>query len=177
MSADPVGESNGAGRRTPRWIWVLLVCSLALNLLVVGLFAGSWWKHRGPDGGRYHVFTGAIERLMEDLPEAKRNHAAELVARYRESEKPLRNDRREARRAAKDAILTEPYDEQTVAAALARFREIRSGQHESMHMMMQGLLKELTLEERKKLLDYIRAGFRQRWRGRKPKPDNSSSRQ
>lgn len=144
-----------------RWIWIVLIASLALNLLFVGFVAGSWWRHGGP-GGRHQIITGSVEKLMQDLPPAKREHASALLKQHRETVKPARQQIKEAKKAAKEALLTEPYDEEKVKAALSRFREIRSLRHESQHNMLLGLLKELNLEEREKLLNNIRAGFRAR---------------
>jgi uncharacterized membrane protein len=104
---------------------------------------------------------------MKDLPDAKRQNAGELLKRHRETVRLLRKQIREHRRVAKDAVLTDPYDEAKVASAFARFRELRTGQHHSMHTMMMELLKGLTLKEREELLNHIRASFRKRWRGRR----------
>jgi len=168
------GNKGGTPPARRRWLWPVLVISLALNLLFVGLMAGSWWRH-GKHGGRNKVFTGAIERLMKELPEAKRQHAAELLDRRREAVKPVRGQIRQARDAAKDAVLTDPYDEEKVAAALAQFRNIRTSQHEATHEMIMGLMKELNLQERQKLLDYIQEGFRKRWRRKGDKERKSDS--
>lgn len=166
MSAAPSNPaSNGGGVKRRRWIWIVLIASLALNLLFVGFMAGSWWRHGGP-GERHKIITGAVEKLMQDLPQAKKDHAAALLKRHRETIKPVRQQIREAKNAAKEALLTEPYDEEKVKAALLRFREIRALRHESQHRMLLDLLKELNLEEREKLLNNIRAGFRARWRNR-----------
>jgi uncharacterized membrane protein len=121
------------------------------------------WMHGGGPGARHRVFTGAVEALMKDLPDAKREHAGELLKSHRSRVSQLRKQLRQHRRTAKDAILTDPYDEAKVADTLARFRELRTGQHQSMHTMMMGLMKDLTLKEREQLLNHIRAGFRHRW--------------
>ena len=158
-------KPDGSGKR--RWLWPLLIVSLALNLLFVGVVVGRIWIHGGRPVAHERIFTGAIERLMKDLPEAKRQTASELLAHHREQVRTLRKQIRDARSAARDAVLSEPYDEDRVAKALARFREIRAGQHQSMHDMIMALLKGLSLEERKQLLHHIRAGFRHhrgRWR-------------
>ena len=156
----------GSGADTPkrrRWVLPVLVVSLALNLLFVGLIAGSWWRH-GPSASRDRIITGAVERLMQDLPEDKRSHAAQLLKQHRESVRPVREQLRDARAAAKEAVHADPYTEVKIQAALARFRDIRTSQHESMHAMVMDLMKQLTLEERKELLNLIQAGFRSRWR-------------
>ncbi|MFQ5625389.1 MAG: periplasmic heavy metal sensor [Methyloligellaceae bacterium] len=170
------------GQKKRRWLWPLLIISLGLNLLFVGLVAGRIWTHGygGHPAARNRILTGAVERLMKDLPEAKRQHARELLRRHRESVKPVRQQIRKARRAAKDAVLTEPYDEAKVAKALALFREIRTGQHQSIHGMMMALMMDLSLEERKQLLDHIRAGFRhhrRRWRRHQGMPGGGAPRQ
>ena len=42
----PSTRAIEAGRRMPRWSLMLLIASLALNLIVVGLVAGSIWRAR-----------------------------------------------------------------------------------------------------------------------------------
>lgn len=170
MNADAqTGKKTGEPNKR-RWLWPLLIVSLGLNLLFVGLVAGRMWMHGGSPDGRHRVFTGAVEALMKDLPDAKRQHAGVLLKRHRTTVRQLGKQVREQRRAAKDAVLTDPYDEAKVAKAFARFREIRTGQHQSMHTMMIDLLKDLTLKEREQLLNHIRAGFRHRW-GRHHRPN------
>lgn len=171
MSADPVGGDKAVGRRTSRWLRIVLILSLAINLLIAGVVAGRWWMHGRPHGPGQHPFTAAIERLMKDLPEAKREHAGELLKHHRDTVRPLRELSREAREGAREAILTDPYDEAKVKTAFDRFRDIRQTRRQSTRDMMLGLMRELNLEERKKLLNYIRAGFRKRWRGRRPGND------
>ena len=165
MNADAQKGNKAAEPGKRRWLWPLLIVSLGLNLLFVGLVAGRMWTHGGGPGARHRVFTGAVESLMKDLPDAKRQRAGELLKRHRSTVRQLRKQLRDQRRVAKDAVLTEPYDEVKVGEAFARFREIRTGQHQSMHTMLGELLKGLTLKEREQLLSHIRAGFRRR-RGR-----------
>lgn len=165
MNADAQKGNKAAEPGKRRWLWPLLIVSLGLNLLFVGLVAGRMWMHEGGPGARHRVFTGAVESLMKDLPDSKRQHAGELLKRHRSTVRQLRKQLREQRRVARDAVLTEPYDEVKVGEAFARFRELRTGQHQSMHTMLGELLKGLTLKEREQLLNHIRAGFRNR-RGR-----------
>lgn len=164
MSSDTTSSNKAVAPKKRRWLWPLLVISLGLNLLFVGLVAGRMWLHGGGKDSRYRVFTGAVEKLMKDLPQAKREHAGELLERHRTTVRQLRKQIREQRRVTKDAVLTEPYSEVKVSEAFARFRELRTAQHQSMHTMMLDLLKGLTLKEREALLNHIRASFRGRWR-------------
>jgi len=75
---------------------------------------------------------------------------------------PLRKQIREARRTAEAALLADTYNEEKVAQALGQLRTIKIGMHQSMHTMMMGLLKDLTLMERRELVKQIHAGFRHR---------------
>lgn len=163
MNADTRTGNKASEPGKRRWLWPVLIVSLGFNLLFVGLVAGRMWTHGGGPGARHRIFTGAVESLMKDLPDAKRQRAGELLKTHRSTVRQLRKQIREHRRVAKDAVLTEPYDEVKVGEAFARFREIRTGQHQSMHTMLGELLKGLTLKEREQLLNHIRAGFRRRW--------------
>lgn len=164
MSSDATSNEKAGGEKKRRWLWPLLVVSVGLNLLFVGLVAGRVWLHEGGKERRHRIFTGAVEKLMQDLPEAKRQNAGALLERHRTTVRQIRKQIRKQRRVTKEAVLTEPYDELKVSQALARFRVLRTEQHQSMHAMMLDLLKGLNLKEREVLLKHIRASFRGRWR-------------
>ena len=147
--------------RSRRWVLPLLIVSLGLNLLFIGLVAGRMWAgFDGPRGAPHRIVTRAVEKFYGELPDSKKQRADELLQRQRKNNKALRGDLRKARKEAKDAALATTYDEEKLAAALARLREIRTSQHKAMHAMMLELLTDLSLEERKILIRYIRAEFR-----------------
>lgn len=154
-------KSQSGAPRGRRWVLPLLIVSLGLNLLFVGLVAGRMWAHLdGPRGEPHRIVTRAVKKFSGELPEAKKKRADELLQRQRERNKAVKAELRKARKEAREAALATTYDEEKLAAALARFREIRTGQHEAMHEMVLDLLKDLSLEERKILMRYIRAEFR-----------------
>jgi len=151
------------------WLWPVLIISLGLNLLFVGLVAGRIWNHGygGHGAVRNQIITGAIKNSIKDFPEPKQKHAMELLKRHRATVRSLRGQIKEARNAIKAAALADPYNEEKFAESLRHLREIRGGMHQSLHMTMMDLLKDLTLEERQELVKNIRAGFRHRpghWR-------------
>ena len=169
-AADQQGQKANAPKKR-RWLKPVLFISLGFNLLFVGLVAGRIWMHGygGHDGGRDRIFTGAVEELMKNLPDDKRQNAAELLKRHRDTVRLLNKQKRGERKSAETAVLSDPYDEAILAGVLARFRKIRNDQHQSMHSMMIGVLKNSTLKERQELLKQIHAGFRHRrrlWRHR-----------
>ncbi len=157
--------STGAPRKR-RWLIPLVIVSVGLNLLFVGLVAGRMWAgFHGPPGSPHRIVTRAVEKFSAKLRGPQKKHARELLDRQREGNKALGKKLRKARKDAKAAALAVTYDEGKLAAALKRLREIRTSQHQAMHEMVLELLKDLSLEERKILLRYVRAGFRphRRW--------------
>lgn len=166
MSKGKRQDDAANGEKKRRWLWPLLIISLGLNLLFVGLVAGRIWSHGygGHAAAPNRIFTGAIEQFMKQLPAAKRRRATEFLERHRASVRPLRKQIREARRAAEAAVLADEYNEEKVAQAFGQLRTIEIGRHQSMHTMMMDLLKDLTLNERQKLVKLIHAGFRHRRR-------------
>ena len=79
-------------RRTPRWMWVLLIVSLALNLMVLGVVFGSLWAVR--HGGMWDapVAFDRSQRFMQGLPRERRaemqsvffSHKPGLIPYWRE---------------------------------------------------------------------------------------------
>ena len=164
MSKGKRQDDAGNARKKRRWLWPLLIISLGLNLLFVGLVAGRIWSHgySGHAAVPHRIITGAIEKLIYNWPDDKRQRATGLLKRHRATVRPLRKQIREARRTAEAALLADTYNEEKVAQALGQLRTIKIGMHQSMHTMMMGLLKDLTLMERRELVKQIHAGFRHR---------------
>ena len=70
-----VGAAEATGaiiHRTPRWMWVLLILSLALNLMILGIVCGSLWAVR--HGGLWDapIALERSQRFMSGLPQERR---------------------------------------------------------------------------------------------------------
>lgn len=108
--------------RRGRWIGILLLISLALNLLVAGFFIAHKLrpeKHRRITGPGY---TQLIPRKF--FFDVNPDRRAELVEAMRAHRKLFRGHRRELRGAAKlvaDALEAEPFDQAALDAALQGF--------------------------------------------------------
>lgn len=103
--------------KSPRWMRVLLVCSLALNLAVAGLVAGAVW--RGAPVARQVERAGVFGPLPEALTPERR---AEFTEQVREASPEFRDNRRAVRQAFQGvlaAIRAEPFDRASLEAALA----------------------------------------------------------
>lgn len=104
--------------RVPR-IWrIVLVGSLALNLLVAGLALGAVLGPGGPPRGDRLGPAGPVVRA---LPEADRRAVLDELRRDRPPE--ARGDRRDRFDELLGAIAAEPFDPARVGALLARERK------------------------------------------------------
>lgn len=156
---DEEGSPRKQGRRGSR---VLLVVSLALNLLFVGLIAGALWARWHGGAPKHRVYSGAVEQLMPDLQQSQRQNARALLKTYEAKIGPLLQRQAGVRRQARDAIKAEPYNEQRTEDVLRELRDIRGELHLAMHEMVLGMLQDLRPEQRRKFLSIVRARFRQR---------------
>ncbi len=148
---DPVAPSRW------RWWTILLVVSLALNLLVGGAVVSSFFMHE-----RMQRFGGISNvqliprHFLGALPRERRT---ELLAVFRGHATRIKAERQASREAAINlagALVAEPYDEAKVRAVAEEFgatgnRVIAQGIEAAMEM-----IGKLTLEERKLLAEHIR---------------------
>lgn len=109
-------EKSGSMRK---WRWVLGL-SLALNLLVIGTFAGAAWRHAGKKNAPHHAgVSGSGSFYMRSLPNPERQ---EFYKTLRQQQPEDRGARREVRRAqvqgVVDALMAEPFDPSAVQALL-----------------------------------------------------------
>jgi uncharacterized membrane protein len=84
-------------RRAPRWIWVSLFLSLALNLLVIGIVCGTIWAVKR--GGYWDAPT-MIERnfrFMRFLPAEKRGQIRDVFKSHKPGLEPYWGEVRKAR--------------------------------------------------------------------------------
>jgi uncharacterized membrane protein len=102
------------------------IAALTLNLLLVGAGLGAMAAGArltppgapGPGGG-----GGAMARsVLESLPEEKRGEIRALLGQGMKAAGPERRAAREARLAAFQAAMREPYDAAAVGAAFAQMR-------------------------------------------------------
>lgn len=110
-------------RRAPRWMVALLVASLALNLLVVGAVAGSFWAFRHGGFWAGGGFAGSMLGYVSTLPTERRREIWRQAGDERRSLRAYRHAVREARTEAIRAIGAEPFDRERFRAAMRRVHE------------------------------------------------------
>lgn len=148
---DPITPVPRKG--TPRWLWALLVGSLALNLLIVGAVAG----HRF-GGRRWHgaEFAGAERYLLRELASDRREALKGLVEDVVAAGRDVRKDLRLGRRAAAEAFAAEPFDRAKFEAAVQSMLDGQTLTRTGLVVKMGTLAEALTPEERARLAKHLR---------------------
>jgi uncharacterized membrane protein len=126
-----------------------LIASLALNLLLIGLIAGGIWRvrHHGQILGGDLGLMGFVRHLPADRqPEIR-----EQLLSAGKNLMPLRKDVQEAWMMANSVLATEPFDKETLKAALAKSRETTARVEEAMASVFAETAAKLTPTERKAL--------------------------
>ncbi|WP_426034574.1 periplasmic heavy metal sensor [Cypionkella sp. TWP1-2-1b2] len=161
MSETAVVKAPGKGLR------IALAVSVALNLAVAGLFAGSFLHDREdgrPRGVREIGFGPFSEALSREDRKALRKA---LLARMPE----MRQARQEAGQDAQvllGVLRAEPFDPGQLAAVLEAQRVRMAGRFEVGQGMMRDLLVAMTPEARRAFADRLEKRLQQ---GGKGKPD------
>lgn len=144
--------------RAPRWLWVLLVLSLALNLFVVGVAARNIWPLRYGSAGGGPGLAGNMLAYINTLPEARRTAVRAIATKDRPFAvlRPLRQDVRAARRAAAEIFKAEPFRREEFLAAEARVAAAELKMRQTIAALSADIAEQMTADERNGFL---------RWRG------------
>ena len=151
--ADPSASTPTPPPRTPLWLRITLLASLAVNLLIVGIVAGAVFSRGGPGEG------GPVDRVLaaRDLApppfvlalEAEDRRA--LVGAMRDVAAPFKEDRRTLKRRL-DGFLTtlrsEPFDASAVEAFMTDQRERSSARQAAGAQAFVTYLEGLSPEDR-----------------------------
>jgi uncharacterized membrane protein len=148
--------------RAPRWMWIALVLSLAVNLFVAGAAARALWHFRDAHGGP-HPGPDGLSRYLRSLPADRRDEIASLIEAERAKSRALRRMAREKRRQAARAFEAEPFDAARLEAAAREASEARIALLRQREMLLSTLATKLTAEERRAYISSRRARH-DRWR-------------
>jgi uncharacterized membrane protein len=136
--------------RQGRTLIIALVCSVALNLLIIGGIVGHFVS--GP-GGR--PFPSHLGWMVSDLDEDTRKTLRPILRQYAKHARPLRREMAKAQKEFEAALTKEPLDDEEVQRALDKLQQVSSTNQSSLHLQMIGIMKELKPEERIKALRYM----------------------
>jgi uncharacterized membrane protein len=138
---------------------VVLLASLAFNLLVLGAVGSHFLFEKQPQRERYSgpAFTDILPRTFFLALDPERRHA--LAERFAADRKAFRDGRRDMRQAAikvADTLKAEPYDAAQTEAALSRYDAISRSMIDRGSTVSRELVATLAPQERALLADKIR---------------------
>jgi uncharacterized membrane protein len=157
MTGRPDPMIGGGARRRGR---LILIASLALNLLLIGV-VGVWAVRpffRGPP--RPPQFGRMVERMahrLSDADAAALRHAYD--SRHAQMDK-LNVDVRDARRNVRRALQADPFDPDALKSALDSVRSARSAVEEEIQDVMRDGATNMSPEGRRRLARGPHAGPR-----------------
>jgi uncharacterized membrane protein len=138
---------------------IVLLASLAFNLLVLGAIGSHFLFEKQPTRERYSgpAFTDILPRTFFLALDPERRRA--LAERFAGDRKAFRDGRRDMRQAAikvADTLKAEPYNAAETEAALARYDAISRSMIDRGATVSRDLVATLKPEERTLLADKIR---------------------
>ena len=154
-------------KKKNRVVIILLICSLALNLLFIGGLIG-----RSVFGGPPGHLPNHMGWMLRNLSDEKRKELRPQLKERSGSLRTVRQEMRDARQRLSSAIMEEPLDEKALNLALKDLRSVSNKFQVVTHENMSTILKEMKLEDREKALKFLsrrekhRGNFEDR-RGRK----------
>ena len=164
------GGQPAAGGRPPetgrpdgpasRWVRVLLVGSLVLNLLFIGAVAGMavghWGRGDGRPGGPDPGFGPFTDALTREDRQALKRELARKVPDMRRMRAEMDGDMA----AVAATLRRDPFDAAALRAALAQMRGRFQSRMEIGVDLLVGRLTEMSPDERRAFADRLEAGPR-----------------
>lgn len=158
MSDQP---TDGGGTRKARWPKILLIVSLAVNVIVIGLFAGHMIQSEPKSRGSERQ----INWIIKLVPEAQRDATKEHFREIRDEVRASYRQRGDHLMAIAAAIKAEPFDQAALEAALQVRRDGSAARQELVQSHLVELLAGFTAEERAEFAENME-GFLKRLRER-----------
>ena len=139
-----------AKKKKNRVVIMLLICSLALNLLFIGGLIG-----RSIFGGPPGHLPNHMGWMLRNLSDEKRKELRPQLKERSGSLRTVRQEMRDARQRLSSAIMEEPLDEKALNLALKDLRSASNKFQIVTHENMSTILKEMKLEDREKALKFL----------------------
>ena len=138
-----------------------LMASLALNVLIVGgVAAALLLPHL--HGGKRHPEPTGLAGFAETLPADRGEFVRQKVQAEKATFEAIHKEQREAREAARTALVEEPFDVAKFKAALDRIAQADDKETRTRMALVADTAAQLTPDERKQLHAYF-----EKHRGRK----------
>ncbi len=135
-------------RRVPRWMWVLLILSLSVNLLIVGVTLGSIWAIRERGFWNAPVAIERSYRFMSTLPQERRREIRTIFRNYKAQLAPYWREVREARVNIGRLIEGSSYSNEQLNAAMDALFQKELAAREAAKPMVTEMIAKLSPSER-----------------------------
>lgn len=176
MSAEtPLDHAHEVKRKAPRWMKILLVVSLMLNVVGVGAVgARAWMIHKhGPGAHGLHAL--GVYSFLRKLPRERRK---ELRAMFKDMRGELRRQGHTIAIPLKEmanALIAPEFDRKRIEGALATLHASHESRASAREKFVLSFVDALTPEERKLLGSKIlrRIERREKWHGKFKKYDEN----
>lgn len=132
-------------------IKIAFTVSVLLNIVLIGVFAGSVLKRMGDDP------LHAVHAEMS--PEARHIVARKMQSAFRDNRDEMKKAR-EAKKAVRDILSAEEFDAEAFAAKAKEMHDIRMKMGLRRIGVTQDLAEQLSQEDRKVLANRFATGFR-----------------
>ncbi|HXF53372.1 MAG TPA: periplasmic heavy metal sensor [Hyphomicrobiaceae bacterium] len=148
--------------RAPRWMWVALIASLAVNCLVLGIVFRSVWHigqvqalsgDRGPAG---------FSSFLASLPPERSSELRRIYEADRPELRSLRGKLRDLRGEIIETLRADPLDAERLKVAQSRLLDTEIEMRRIIHRSLAQVAARMTAEERNAYLDWREARRRER---------------
>jgi uncharacterized membrane protein len=148
--------------RAPRWLMLVLIGSLALNMIVIGAAGSLLWRGQ-PDAPFGRRVVPNIIGYAATLPPARRTELERQIKAEREKAWPVRRALQAAREEVYKALVATPFDQARFVAAWSQLTKADEIWRGASLELQSAIALNLTPDERRGFL---------RWRETQRLPQN-----
>ena len=164
-------------RKAPRWMKVLLVISLAFNLLIIGAVASKAFMphHRFGGKGIHKGYYNPLARpaaliragrhMMRQMPHERRHEMFQLVRKHRTNMQSDKKKLAAARLELARLMASQSDNQQNFDTAYTAVKQAEAATHEKTSAMVRDFIKNLTPTERTLYAEILQNPPRRRWFG------------
>jgi uncharacterized membrane protein len=145
--ATGTGPPSAAGPRWPRWKSMILIASLALNLLIFGMMAAVGIRHgfQPPRGAS----QATVLNFARTLPAERKREIWDSLRAERRALRPYWRELRKARYEVREALTAEPLDIERYRKAHDNLLNAEVKVRKAAHSLYELVATRLTADERR----------------------------
>lgn len=129
------------------WLYLLLIGSLAINLMVAGALSAKWLQERRPEP--------PMAWSARDLPPETRQKLQPVFEEAKTTVAPLRRSLREQERDLREVLRREDVDPEALESALLAMQDASQAYQREMHRLALEVLPTLSPRERRMVMQQL----------------------